>query len=126
MEMISTGKAPKAIGPYSQAVRDGGYLFLSGQIALDPSTGQLTGAGIEEQARRVLENMRGIIEAAGGRLTDVVKTTVFLTDMGDFQKFNEVYAGFFGDHRPARSVVGASALPRGARIELDAICRCGR
>ena len=120
---ISTPEAPKAIGPYSQAVEAKGarMLFLSGQIPLDPRTGELVQGGIEEQARRVLENLRAVLAAGGAGLEDVVKTTIFLADLADFAKVNEVYAKYFGASPPARSTVQVAALPRGARIEIDAI-----
>ena len=120
---ISTPEAPKAIGPYSQAVEAKGarMLFLSGQIPLDPRTGELVQGGIEEQARRVLENLRAVLAAGGAGLEDVVKTTIFLADLADFAKVNEVYAKYFGASPPARSTVQVAALPRGARVEIDAI-----
>ena len=120
---ISTPEAPKAIGPYSQAVEAKGarMLFLSGQIPLDPRTGELVQGGIEEQARRVLENLRAVLAAGGAGLEDVVKTTIFLADLTDFAKVNEVYAKYFGASPPARSTVQVAALPRGARVEIDAI-----
>lgn len=120
-EVISTAKAPQAIGPYSQAVKAGNMLFVSGQIPLDPATGQLVAGDIEEQTRRVLLNLQAILEAAGLGLKDVVRTTVFLADLADFPKMNQVYAEFFGDDPPARTTVQAAALPRGALIEIDAI-----
>jgi 2-iminobutanoate/2-iminopropanoate deaminase len=124
---ISTPEAPKAIGPYSQAVEAKGarMLFLSGQIPLDPRTGELVQGGIEEQARRVLENLRAVLAAGGAGLEDVVKTTVFLADLADFAKVNEVYAKYFGATPPARSTVQVAALPRGARVEIDAIAVVG-
>ncbi len=120
-EVISTAKAPQAIGPYSQAVKAGNMVFVSGQIPLDPATGQPVAGGIEEQTRRVLLNLQAILEAAGLGLKDVVRTTVFLADLADFPKMNQVYAEFFGDDPPARTTVQAAALPRGALIEIDAI-----
>ncbi len=120
-EVISTAKAPAAIGPYSQAVKVGNMVFVSGQIPLDPETGQLVAGGIEEQTRRVLLNLQAILEAAGLGLGEVVRTTVFLADLADFPKMNQVYAEFFGNVPPARTTVQAAALPRGALIEVDAI-----
>lgn len=120
-EVISTAKAPAAIGPYSQAVKVGNMVFVSGQIPLDPETGQLVAGGTEEQTRRVLLNLQAILEAAGLGLNEVVRTTVFLADLADFPKMNQVYAEFFGNVPPARTTVQAAALPRGALIEMDAI-----
>jgi len=120
-QIVSTANAPKAIGPYSQAVVRGGQVFLSGQIPLDPATGQLVGGGIEEQTARVLENVKAVLEAAGASLDAVVKTTVFLKDMADFPKMNEVYARYFVENPPARSTVQAAKLPRDVMVEIDAI-----
>ncbi len=120
-EVIATSGAPQAIGPYSQAIRAGGLVFVSGQIPLDPQTGQLVDGGIEEQTRRVLLNIQAILEAAGLSLKNVVRTTVFLADLADFPKMNEVYAEFFSESPPARTTVQAAGLPRGARVEVDAI-----
>jgi 2-iminobutanoate/2-iminopropanoate deaminase len=120
METVSTPNAPAAIGPYSQAVRFGNLLFLSGQIPLTPE-GEIVSGGIEEQTRQVLRNLEAVLAAAGATLRDVVKTTVFLKDMNDFAAFNQVYASFFGDHRPARSTVQAAALPRGVLVEIELI-----
>jgi 2-iminobutanoate/2-iminopropanoate deaminase len=119
---IQTEAAPAAIGPYSQAMRSGGLLFCSGQIPLEPSTGELVKDDIEGQARRCLENLSALVEAAGGSLADAVRCTVYLTDMNDFARVNEVYAEFFGsEDPPARVAVGAAALPKGADVEIDAI-----
>ena len=120
METVSTTNAPAAIGPYSQAVRFGNLLFLSGQIPLTPE-GDIVAGGIEEQTRQVLRNLEAVLAAAGATLRDVVKTTVFLQDMNDFAAFNQVYASFFGDHRPARSTVQVAALPRNALVEIELI-----
>jgi 2-iminobutanoate/2-iminopropanoate deaminase len=120
-DFVSTSGAPKAIGPYSQAVQANGFLFTAGQIALDPASGELVAGGIVEQTTRTMENLRAILTAAGTSLSQVVKTTVFLVDMADFALMNEVYAEFFGDHRPARSTVAVASLPRGARVEIEAI-----
>jgi len=118
---VSTPGAPRAIGPYSQGILAGGFLFTAGQVGFDPATGELVDGGIAEQTRRVLENLRAILRAAGLDLARVVKTTVFLVDMADFAAMNEEYARAFGDHRPARSTVAVAALPRGARVEIEAI-----
>ncbi|HYG70539.1 MAG TPA: RidA family protein [Anaeromyxobacteraceae bacterium] len=115
--------APKAIGPYSQGVVAQGArtLFLSGQIPLDPRTGELVGGGIEEQTRRVMENLRAVLAAGGAGFDHVVKTTIFLADLGDFAKVNEVYGGYFAATPPARATVQVAALPRGARVEIEVI-----
>jgi 2-iminobutanoate/2-iminopropanoate deaminase len=118
---VSTPDAPRAIGPYSQATRANGFLFTAGQVGFDPATGELVDGGIGEQTERVLANLDAILRAAGLELSSVVKTTVFLVDMADFARMNEVYAQAFGDHRPARSTVAVAALPRGARVEIEAI-----
>ena len=118
---VSTPNAPRAIGPYSQAVRANGLLFTAGQVGFDPSTGELVDGGIAEQTGRVLANIRAILEAERLDLGSVVKTTVYLVDMADFSAMNAVYADAFGDHRPARSTVAVAALPRGARVEIDAV-----
>jgi 2-iminobutanoate/2-iminopropanoate deaminase len=118
---ISTDRAPKAIGPYSQAVRANGFLFLSGQVPLDPGTGELVRGTIDEETARVLRNLEAVLEAAGSGFDKVVRTTVFLVDLADFAAMNAVYARHFGDARPARSTVQVAALPRGARIEIDVI-----
>jgi 2-iminobutanoate/2-iminopropanoate deaminase len=123
--VIATAGAPAAIGPYVQARREGDLVFCSGQIALDPASGQLVPGGVVAEARRVLENLRAVLGAAGGDLGSVVKTTVFLVDMADFAAVNEVYAAFFAAPYPARSTVAVAALPRGARVEIEAIARLG-
>lgn len=120
-DRVQTDKAPKAIGPYSQAVKAGGFIFASGQIPLDPATMQIVEGGIREQTDRVLNNLKAVLEAAGSSLDRVVKTTVFLADLGDFAEMNEVYGRFFGDVPPARSTVGVSRLPRDVRVEIDVI-----
>ncbi len=122
---VTTDRAPAAIGPYSQAVVAGGLVFCSGQIPLDPATGEMVPGGIEEHTRRVLENLGAVLQAAGSGLERVVKTTVFLADMGDFGAMNGVYAEFFGDDPPARAAVEAAALPRGARVEIEAVALLG-
>ena len=121
IETVATSGAPRAIGPYSQALRAGGFLFTAGQVGFDPATGELVDGGIAEQTRRVLQNIRAILEAGGSGLAQVVKTTVFLADMADFAAMNEAYAEAFGTHRPARSTVAVAALPRGARVEIEAV-----
>jgi 2-iminobutanoate/2-iminopropanoate deaminase len=121
LDVVATGGAPKAIGPYSQGIAVGGFLFTAGQVALDPSTGELVVGGIADQTTRALENLRAVLSAAGSSLSQVVKTTVFLVDMADFAPMNEVYGRFFGDHRPARSTVAVAGLPRGALVEIEVI-----
>lgn len=118
---ISTQHAPAAIGPYSQGIKAGGFVFLSGQVALDPASGQLVGDDIGAQTERVLKNLEGVLAAAGSSLAAVVKTTVYLADMNDFAAMNEVYARFFPAPAPARSTVQAARLPRDARVEIDVI-----
>lgn len=121
MQVIVTDKAPAAIGPYSQAVKTGGLLFCSGQIALDPASGEMLQGTVEEETRQVMENLRGVLEAAGIGFERVVKTTIYLTDMADFPAVNQVYASFFDELKPARATVGVAALPRGARVEVEAV-----
>jgi 2-iminobutanoate/2-iminopropanoate deaminase len=118
---ISTQDAPAAIGPYSQAIALGDLIFCSGQVALDPASGELTGDDVRAQTRRALENLSGVLRAAGSSLADVVKTTVFLVDMGEYAAMNEVYGEFFSSEPPARSAIAVAALPRGARVEIEAI-----
>ena len=120
-EAITTTAAPQAIGPYSQAVRAGDWVFLSGQIGLDPVTGTLVSGGVVAEAQQVLANLRAVLAAAGGSLGNVVRTTIYLVDLGDFTLVNEVYAAAFNAPFPARATVGVAALPRGARVEIDAI-----
>jgi len=120
-ETISAPEAPAAIGPYSHAVRAGELLFCSGQIPLDPASGELVGATAAEQARRCLENLRAVCEAAGASLQRAVRVTVYMTDLQAFAEVNEVYAGFFSEQPPARVAVGVAALPRGAYVEIDAV-----
>jgi 2-iminobutanoate/2-iminopropanoate deaminase len=123
-KIVATDAAPKAIGPYSQAVDLGDLVFLSGQIPLDPASGQMVGAGdVVAQTERVLQNMQGVLQAAGMTLSNVVRTTVFMIDLAEFPKMNEVYAKYFPQDPPARSTVQVSALPRGSRVEIDAIAR---
>ncbi len=121
MDFIATEKAPRAIGPYSQATMVGNVIYTAGQIALDPATMQIVGQDAAEQTDRVLKNLTAVLEAAGSGLPHVVKTTVFLADMADFPAMNEVYARHFGDHRPARSTVAVRTLPKDARVEIEAI-----
>jgi 2-iminobutanoate/2-iminopropanoate deaminase len=120
-EIIATEKAPKAIGPYSQAVRAGGFLFTAGQIALDPETGQIVEGDVARQTTRVMENLKAIVEAAGTSLDRAVKATVYLKDMGDFAAMNEVYGRYFTSNPPARSTVEAARLPRDVRVEIDLV-----
>ena len=123
--IVQTGEAPQAIGPYSQAVVAGGFVFASGQIPLDPRTGEFVAGGIAEQTERVLRNVSEVLQAAGTGLDKVVKTTVYLADMNDFAAMNEVYGAFFGENPPARSTVEAARLPRDARVEIDVIALAG-
>jgi 2-iminobutanoate/2-iminopropanoate deaminase len=120
-ETVTADGAPEAIGPYSHAVRAGELLFCSGQIPLDPVSGELVGATPAEQARRCLENLAAVCEAAGTSLSRAVRLTVFMTDLGAFAEVNDVYAGFFDEDPPARAAVGVSQLPRGSYVEIDAV-----
>ncbi|HEX8960727.1 MAG TPA: RidA family protein [Geobacteraceae bacterium] len=122
-EIIATDKAPKAIGPYSQAVKAGGFVFCSGQIPLDPATGELHGTDIREQTERVMENVAAVLAAAGLTFDDVVKSTIFLADLADFATVNEVYGMRFPSSPPARSTVEVQGLPRGARVEIEVIAQ---
>jgi 2-iminobutanoate/2-iminopropanoate deaminase len=119
--IIATAAAPAAIGPYSQAVRVGSFVFTAGQIGLDPATGQLVADDVEAQTRQVMANLAAVLTAAGSNLSRIVKTTIFLTDMADFPTVNAVYGSFFTEAPPARSTVAVAALPRGARVEIEAI-----
>ena len=121
MHIVTTDRAPKAIGPYSQAVMSGGFLFCAGQIGIDPASGKLAGADVETQARQTLANIRNVLAAAGLGFGHVVKTTVFLASMEDFPVVNGIYAQEFGEHKPARSTVQVARLPLGARIEIECI-----
>ena len=121
LSFIKTDQAPGAIGPYSQAVAVDGWVFCSGQIPIDPATGDLVGGDIAAQTDQVLKNVAAVLAAAGGSLSHVVKTTVFLADMGDFAAMNEVYARHFGDHRPARAAVAVRTLPKNVSVEIEAI-----
>ena len=120
-EAVRTDAAPKAIGPYEQAIRAGDFLFTAGQIALDPDTGNLVDGGIAAQTRRVLENLKGVLEAAGSSMDRVVKTTVYLKNMADFGPMNEIYGEYLGKAKPARSTVAVAELPRGALVEIDLV-----
>jgi 2-iminobutanoate/2-iminopropanoate deaminase len=120
-QIIQTEQAPKAIGPYSQAIKSNGFVFASGQIPIIPETGEFVAGGIVEQTEQVIKNLSRVLEAAGSGLDRVVKTTVFLADMGEFAAMNEVYGKFFSAEPPARATVEASGLPRGARVEIEAI-----
>src|SRR6185295_19099281 len=120
-ERIQTENAPAAIGPYSQAIKAGGFVFCSGQVAIDPRTGQFVAGGVAEQTEQVLKNLSAVLEAAGSSLDQVVKTTVFLADMKEFSEMNEVYARFFSEPPPARATVAAAGLPRDARVEIEAV-----
>lgn len=120
-EIVSTKNAPGAIGPYSQAVKAGNFVFVSGQIPIDPKTGEFVSGDIPEQTSQVLKNLSAILEAAGSSLNKVVKTTVFLADMNDFAAMNAVYGEFFIDNKPARATVEAARLPRDARVEIECI-----
>lgn len=122
---VQTDKAPKAIGPYSQAIKANGFVFASGQIPLDPATMQVVEGGIREQTERVMKNLGAVLEAAGSSFESVVKTTVFLADLTDFAEMNEVYGGFFKEIPPARSTVEVSRLPRDVRVEIDLIALVG-
>jgi reactive intermediate/imine deaminase len=121
MDFIATKDAPHAIGPYSQAVRSGNTLYLSGQIALDPASGNLIEGDFATQARRVFDNLRAVLRASGADFNNVARATVYLTDLGNFQTLNSIYGQYFGDHKPARSTVGVAQLPRGAAVEIDLI-----
>ncbi len=123
MKAISTAQAPAAIGPYSQAIHSGDLVFLSGQVPIDPATGELVGGDIAAQTERVLDNLGAVLTAAGCTFADVVKTTIYLVDLGDFQAVNATYARRFAAAPPARATVQVSALPKGARVEIDAIAR---
>jgi 2-iminobutanoate/2-iminopropanoate deaminase len=118
---VKTDQAPGAIGPYSQAIKAGGFVFVSGQIPIDPQTGAFVPGGIAEQTEQVLKNLSAVLQAAGGSLAQVVKTTVFLADMKDFAAMNEVYGRFFTSEPPARATVAAAGLPRDARVEIEVV-----
>ncbi len=120
-KIISTTAAPAAVGPYSQAVKAGNFIFTSGQLPMDPATGSFVEGGVEQQAEQVLKNVKAVLEAAGYSMADVIKATVFATSMGDFAAVNGVYAKFFGKEPPARSFVEVSALPRAALVEIEVV-----
>jgi 2-iminobutanoate/2-iminopropanoate deaminase len=120
---VETDKAPAAIGPYSQAVTTDGYVFCSGQVALDPATGELIGESVAEQTRQALENLSAVLTAAGSTLDHVVKTTIYLINMDDFATVNDVYSKYFDQNPPARATVGVAALPKGALVEIDCVAR---
>ena len=124
-QIIATEKAPRAIGPYSQAVAHNGLLYLSGQIALDPATGQVIEGDVAAQTERVLENLKAVLEAAGSSLGRVLKTTVYLKDLGEFARMNEVYGRYFPENPPARATVEVARLPRDARVEIEAVAWIG-
>ena len=123
MRFHHTDAAPKALGPYSQAVEVDGWLYTAGQVGIDPASGDLAAGGFEAEARQVLKNLEAVLAAAGCTFADVVKTMVYLADLGDFPRLNELYAAAMGNHRPARSTVQAAALPKGARVEIDFVAR---
>jgi 2-iminobutanoate/2-iminopropanoate deaminase len=123
LKSVKTDRAPGAIGPYSQAIAVDGWVFCSGQIPIDPSTGELVGGDIGAQTDQVLKNVAAVLEAAGASLSRVVKTTVFLADMGDFSGMNEVYARHFGDHRPARAAMAVKTLPKNVDVEIEAVAK---
>lgn len=120
-EIIHTASAPQPIGPYSQAVKTGNMLFLSGQIAIDPATGELAGSDLRAETRQVMENIRAVLTEAGADMADIVKTTIFLTDMGDFQTVNEVYGTYFSGNFPARETVAVAGLPKNVNVEISVI-----
>jgi len=123
MERVSTQDAPQAIGPYSQAIQIDGWLYTSGQIGLDPATEELAGTDFESQAQQVFRNLAAVLAASGCSFQNVVKATVYVADMADFPRLNELYAEAMGDHRPARSTVQAAALPKSARVEIDLVAK---
>jgi 2-iminobutanoate/2-iminopropanoate deaminase len=121
--VIHSDRAPKAVGPYSQAVKHAGILYASGQIGLIPEAGKLVADDVESQTRQVTKNLSAVLDAAGAKLTDILKVNIFLTDMGDFPRVNEIYAAWLAKHRPARATVAVAALPLGAKVEMDLIAR---
>jgi 2-iminobutanoate/2-iminopropanoate deaminase len=125
MDFIATNDAPQAIGPYSQAIKVNGLVYTSGQIALDPATGNLVDGSFEEQVHRVFRNLEAVLREAGSGFEQVVKATVYLTDLANFQALNAIYAEYFGAHKPARTTVGLSQLPRGAAVEIDLVALAG-
>jgi 2-iminobutanoate/2-iminopropanoate deaminase len=123
MQVIHSDNAPKAVGPYSQAILCQNTLYASGQIGLDPASGKLVGDDVESQARQVTRNLTAVLEAAGATIDDILKVNIFLTDMGDFPLVNEIYAAWLGEHRPARATVAVAALPLGAKVEMDLVAK---
>lgn len=123
IRVIHSEQAPKAVGPYSQAVIHAGVLYCSGQIGLVPEAGKLVADDVESQARQVMANLSAVLQAAGAELNDILKVNIYLTDMGDFPKVNEIYAAWLGEHRPARATVAVAALPLAARVEMDLVAR---
>ncbi len=121
MEVIQTNKAPAPVGPYEQAIRANGFVYTAGQIGLEPESGELVAGGVEEQARRVLDNVTAVLEAAGTSWDRVVKTTIYLNDMADFGAVNVIYEGYLGSPKPARTTVAVAALPKGALVEVDVV-----
>jgi len=121
MDYVSSKDAPKAIGPYSQAIKANGFLFASGQVALDPASGEIVAGDFSAQVRRAFDNLRAVLRAGGTDFKRVIKATVYLTDLGNFQTMNAIYAEYFGDHKPARTTVEVSKLPKGAQIEVDLV-----
>jgi 2-iminobutanoate/2-iminopropanoate deaminase len=121
MDYVATSDAPKAIGPYSQAVKANGLVFTSGQIALDPATGNLVEGSFDQQVHRVFQNLKAVLTAAGSDFSRVLKATVYLSDMANFPTLNAIYAEYFGDHKPARTTVGVAQLPKGGAVEIDLV-----
>jgi 2-iminobutanoate/2-iminopropanoate deaminase len=121
MNYVATADAPQAIGPYSQAVKANGLVYTSGQIALDPATGNLVEGSFEEQVHRVFRNLKAVLEEAGSSFDRVLKATVYVTDLANFATLNTIYAGYFGDHKPARTTIQAAALPKGSTVEIDLV-----
>ena len=122
-KIISTSEAPAAVGPYSQAIRIGNFVYCSGQIPLDPETGEIVPGDVNAQTRRVMENIAAVLRAEGRNFGNIIKTTIFLTDLGNFQIVNEIYGSYFNNQPPARSTVQVSALPKGAKVEIEVIAR---
>jgi 2-iminobutanoate/2-iminopropanoate deaminase len=120
---VHSDQAPKAVGPYSQAMRDGQLLYLSGQIGLDPVSGSLVGDAVEAQARQVMQNLSAVLKAGGSSTDGIIKANIYLVDMADFPKINTIYAEWLGEHRPARATVAVAALPLGAKVEIDLVAR---
>lgn len=123
-QTIFTEKAPKAIGPYSQAVKANGFVYISGQIPINPATGEVVKSGIEDEVNQVMKNLKAIIEEAGSNLSQVVKTTIYLKDMNDFDVVNKTYGQYFEEHKPARATVQVARLPKDVSVEIDAVCIC--